>query len=189
MVTGGAGFIGFNLIRYFLGRLDFAGRIVNYDKLTYAGNRLNLLDIDDRDGGKQYSLEHGDICDRENVKGVLIKYQPGTIVHFAAESHVDRSILWIFSKRTLLAHLISSRRRASFEIRETTYGSTTSALMRFTGLVRKLGSSLNQPRMTRIVLTPRRKRPGTSGKGLLSYLRVSCDHFQLFKQLRPLSFP
>jgi dTDP-glucose 4,6-dehydratase len=92
MVTGGAGFIGSNFIRHVLGRPDFAGRVVNYDKLTYAGNLLNLSDVADRHGGKKYFFEHGDIRDYESVKSVLSKYGVSIIVHFAAESHVDRSI-------------------------------------------------------------------------------------------------
>jgi len=92
MVTGGAGFIGSNFIRYVLDSPDFAGRIINYDKLTYAGNLLNLSDVADRHGDKKYFFERGDICDYESVKKVLKKYEISIIVHFAAESHVDRSI-------------------------------------------------------------------------------------------------
>jgi dTDP-glucose 4,6-dehydratase len=92
MVTGGAGFIGSNFIRYVLGRPDFAGKIINYDKLTYAGNLLNLSDVAKQYGDKGYFFERGDICDYENVKKVINKYEVSIIVHFAAESHVDRSI-------------------------------------------------------------------------------------------------
>lgn len=92
LVTGGAGFIGSNFIRYVLERTDFKGRIVNYDKLTYAGNLLNLIGIEKQFGGKNYIFEHGDIKDYDNVKEVFNKYQITVVVHFAAESHVDRSI-------------------------------------------------------------------------------------------------
>lgn len=92
LVTGGAGFIGSNFIRHVLGRPDFTGTIVNYDKLTYAGNLLSLSDITGQHGGKRYFFERGDICDYENVSKVLSKYDISVIVHFAAESHVDRSI-------------------------------------------------------------------------------------------------
>ena len=87
LVTGGAGFIGSNFI------LDWLAQggepVVNLDKLTYAGNTLNLaaLDRDDR-----YRLVRGDICDRELVARVFAEHRPRAIVHFAAESHVDRSI-------------------------------------------------------------------------------------------------
>jgi dTDP-glucose 4,6-dehydratase len=92
LVTGGAGFIGSNFIRYILEKTDFSGTVVNYDKLTYAGNLLNLADIDEKFGNKSYFFEHGDICNYENVHSVLSKHRINIIVHFAAESHVDRSI-------------------------------------------------------------------------------------------------
>lgn len=93
MVTGGAGFIGSNFIRHVLGSPDFTGLVINYDKLTYAGNLLNLADVARQTGKEKYLFERGDICDYENVKKVLGKYNIAAIVHFAAESHVDRSIV------------------------------------------------------------------------------------------------
>ncbi len=92
LVTGGAGFIGSNFIRFLLEQPDFKGKIVNYDKLTYAGNLLNLTDIDNKSGGQRYFFEQGDICDYEKVKEVFHRYKVDVVVHFAAESHVDRSI-------------------------------------------------------------------------------------------------
>jgi dTDP-glucose 4,6-dehydratase len=92
LVTGGAGFIGSNFIRYVFEKTDFTGTIVNYDKLTYAGNLLNLTDIEKKFGGKNYYFERGDILDFEKVKEVVTKFKIDIIVHFAAESHVDRSI-------------------------------------------------------------------------------------------------
>jgi dTDP-glucose 4,6-dehydratase len=92
LVTGGAGFIGANFIRYLLARTGFAGIVVNYDKLTYAGNLTSLADIKEAFGGKSYFFEKGDICDYERVEEVFTKYKIDTVVHFAAESHVDRSI-------------------------------------------------------------------------------------------------
>ena len=92
LVTGGAGFIGSNFIRYVLQKTDFHGKIVNYDKLTYAGNLLNLSDIDEEFGGKSYFFERGDILDYKTVQEVFDKYRISVVVHFAAESHVDRSI-------------------------------------------------------------------------------------------------
>ncbi len=92
LVTGGAGFIGSNFIRYIFEKTDFNGSIVNYDKLTYAGNLLNLEDIDKKYGGKTYFFERGDIRDFERVGEVFQKYGTTIVVHFAAESHVDRSI-------------------------------------------------------------------------------------------------
>ena len=93
LVTGGAGFIGSCFIRSALERTGFSGRIVNFDKLTYAGNIANLSDIDRKYGGKRYFFEHGDICDLDRVREVLKQYDISMVVHFAAESHVDRSIL------------------------------------------------------------------------------------------------
>ena len=92
LVTGGAGFIGSNFIRYVLTATGFRGSIVNFDKLTYAGNLASLDDIERTLGGKRYFFERGDICDPRRVEDVLLKYSVPIIVHFAAESHVDRSI-------------------------------------------------------------------------------------------------
>ncbi len=93
LVTGGAGFIGSCFIRYVLEQTNFSGRIINYDKLTYAGNLLNLEDINRKFGASQYVFERGDICDHARVEHVLKAYEINVIVHFAAESHVDRSIV------------------------------------------------------------------------------------------------
>ena len=92
LVTGGAGFIGSNFIRYVFEKTGFTGSLVNYDKLTYAGNLMNLADIDKQFGGTSYFFEHGDIGDYKTVSDVIAKRRIGIIVHFAAESHVDRSI-------------------------------------------------------------------------------------------------
>jgi len=92
MVTGGSGFIGTNFIRYIFDKTDFDGIVVNVDKLTYAGNPHNLIDIEKKFGTKRYFFEKSDICDYKNVKKIFEQYNIDTIVHFAAESHVDRSI-------------------------------------------------------------------------------------------------
>ena len=87
LVTGGAGFIGSNFI---LQRMEGDSRaIVNLDKLTYAGNLRNLESVA---GSSRYEFVHGDIADRRLVPALLVKHRPVAIVHFAAESHVDRSI-------------------------------------------------------------------------------------------------
>ena len=88
LVTGGAGFIGSNFIRFCLAELADV-RLVNLDKLTYAGNLGNLSDVVD---DSRYKFVQGDICDTELVDSLLAAEQIDTIVHFAAESHVDRSI-------------------------------------------------------------------------------------------------
>mgnify|MGYP006286920507 CR=1 FL=1 len=92
LVTGGCGFIGSNFIRYlFTDQSGFTGKVINLDKLTYAGNPLNLTDID-KEYGERYQFIRGDICDPELVDTVFTEHDIDTVVHFAAESHVDRSI-------------------------------------------------------------------------------------------------
>ena len=93
LVTGGAGFIGSNFIRYALSTRP-NWHVVNLDKLTYAGNLDNLADIaNDPARAPRYSFVHGDIADRDLVNHVFETESPDVVVNFAAESHVDRSIL------------------------------------------------------------------------------------------------
>ena len=88
VITGGAGFIGSHVVRRFVNRYpDY--RIINIDKLTYAGNLENLKDIEDR---PNYSFVKADICDFETISELLVGYKADGIIHLAAESHVDRSI-------------------------------------------------------------------------------------------------
>ncbi|MCA8996135.1 MAG: dTDP-glucose 4,6-dehydratase [Planctomycetaceae bacterium] len=89
IVTGGCGFIGSNFIRH-LWTTDPGVTIVNIDKLTYAGNPENLADIED---DSRYEFQQGDICDREFLERVFAEQPVDAVVNFAAESHVDRSIL------------------------------------------------------------------------------------------------
>lgn len=91
MVTGGAGFIGSNFIRYVFEKSGFKGKVICFDKLTYAGNPRSLSDIE-MQYKDRYVFIKGDICNREVVDQTIKAYQVDTIVHFAAESHVDRSI-------------------------------------------------------------------------------------------------
>lgn len=93
LVTGGCGFIGSNFIRYVFEKTGFKGKIINLDALTYAANPMNLSDIEERFGRENYFFVQGDICDADVVNYIFEKYQIDTVVHFAAESHVDRSIL------------------------------------------------------------------------------------------------
>ena len=92
LVTGGCGFIGANFIRYLLEESDFEGRVVNVDTLTYAGNPENLSGIKEV-FSERYVFVKGDICDKEGMAKVFDDYEIDTICHFAAESHVDRSIV------------------------------------------------------------------------------------------------
>jgi len=91
MVTGGCGFIGSNFIRYLFEDSDFKGKIVNIDKLTYAGNPLSLNDIE-QDYPDRYHFIRADIVDRNLMESIFESNQIDGICHFAAESHVDRSI-------------------------------------------------------------------------------------------------
>lgn len=103
LVTGGCGFIGSNFINYMFGQsatgskefMDsgFDGRIVNVDCLTYAGNPDNLSGVQKAFGGTRYFFEKADICDRSAIERIFKQYDIDTVIHFAAESHVDRSIL------------------------------------------------------------------------------------------------
>ena len=86
-ITGGAGFIGSALVRYLINETD--NTVINFDKLTYAGNLESLKSID---SNERYNFVQGDICDKEKVAEVLAQFQPDYIMHLAAESHVDRSI-------------------------------------------------------------------------------------------------
>ena len=88
LITGGAGFIGSHVVRLFVNRYpDY--RIINLDRLTYAGNLANLRDIEDR---PNYTFVKADICDFETVRSLLKEHRVDGIIHLAAESHVDRSI-------------------------------------------------------------------------------------------------
>ena len=89
LITGGAGFIGSNFIRHLLKKDHDLECIVNLDAITYAGSRENLKGLPD---SEKHILVDGDICDQELVSGLLRQHELDTIVHFAAESHVDRSI-------------------------------------------------------------------------------------------------
>jgi dTDP-glucose 4,6-dehydratase len=93
LVTGGSGFIGSNFIRFLLSNPDFRGTVTNADCLTYAGNPDNLTDIESAFGGSRYFFEKADIRSLEKMRDVFAARAIDTVVHFAAESHVDRSIL------------------------------------------------------------------------------------------------
>ena len=88
LITGGAGFIGSHVVRLFVNKYpDY--KIVNLDKLTYAGNLENLRDVENTDN---YIFEKGDIVDESYIKDLFAKYKFDGVIHLAAESHVDRSI-------------------------------------------------------------------------------------------------
>jgi dTDP-glucose 4,6-dehydratase len=113
LVTGGCGFIGSNFIRLLLEARDY--RVVNLDKLTYAGNLENLWGLDE----KRYQFIRGDIACRDTVTQVLQREKPWAVVNFAAESHVDRSIIdaspFIQTNVTGVQCLLDAVRRSSVE--------------------------------------------------------------------------
>lgn len=92
LVTGGCGFIGANFIHYLLAQPQFTGSIVNVDKLTYAGNIENLASIAGEEQAR-YNFVKADICDATQMAHVFDAFKIDTVCHFAAESHVDRSIV------------------------------------------------------------------------------------------------
>ncbi|MEK7072953.1 MAG: dTDP-glucose 4,6-dehydratase [Patescibacteria group bacterium] len=104
LVCGGAGFIGSNFIRYILAaRPDVL--VVNYDKLTYAGNLDNLVEVS---GDARYLFIQGDICDAEVLDGVFVEHKPDAVVNFAAETHVDRSI-HVGSREFVMTNVIGTQ--------------------------------------------------------------------------------
>src|SRR5690554_117289 len=92
LVTGGAGFIGSNFIHYLFNKKDFTGKVINVDKLTYAGNLNNLKEIEKEHNGSRYFFEQVDICANDAISRIFAQQKPDIVVNFAAESHVDRSI-------------------------------------------------------------------------------------------------
>ncbi|MCR4650550.1 MAG: dTDP-glucose 4,6-dehydratase [Lachnospiraceae bacterium] len=121
LVTGGAGFIGSNYIHYMFGKYGDSIRIINVDALTYAGNLENLKDIEDRDN---YVFIKADITDKDAIAAVFEQYDIDRVVHFAAESHVDRSIKdpEVFVRTNVLGTAVMlNSAKASWELPDGTF--------------------------------------------------------------------
>jgi len=160
LITGGAGFIGSHVVRLFVTKYpDY--RIVNLDKLTYAGNLANLKDIEQ---AENYSFERCDICDYEQVLAIFRKYRIDGVIHLAAESHVDRSIKDPFTfARTNVMGTLSLLQSAGTAIGRGN-SSTISRPTRFTAHCSSTARSLRRrPNTIRIRPTRHRKlRPTIS---------------------------
>jgi dTDP-glucose 4,6-dehydratase len=117
IVTGGAGFIGANFVRYVLQHTPC--RVVAFDKLTYAGNLASLAEVN---GDPRFAFVQGDIADRDAVERLFREHRPGCVVNFAAETHVDRSIddprPFVFSNFVGVYELLEASRRLFAELDE-----------------------------------------------------------------------
>ena len=121
VVTGGAGFIGSNYIHYMFKKYGDEIRIINVDKLTYAGNLENLKDVEDR---PNYTFVKADICDTEAINQIFEENDVDRVVHFAAESHVDRSIKdpSVFARTNVLGTLtMLAAAKAAWELPDGTF--------------------------------------------------------------------
>jgi len=121
LVTGGAGFIGSNYIHYMFDKYGDEIRIINVDKLTYAGNLENLKDIEGRDN---YTFIRADICDKDAITRIFEENDIDRVVHFAAESHVDRSIKYpeVFVQTNVLGTAVMlNAAKAAWELPDGTF--------------------------------------------------------------------
>ena len=121
LVTGGAGFIGSNYIHYMFQKYGDEIRIINVDKLTYAGNLENLKEVEKREN---YIFYKADVCDSEAIRAIFKQYEIDRVVHFAAESHVDRSIKnpEIFVQTNVLGALVMlNAAKESWELPDGTF--------------------------------------------------------------------
>ena len=165
LITGGAGFIGSHVVRLFVGKYpDY--RIVNLDRLTYAGNLANLRDVENR---PNYTFVKGDICDYDAMRSLFAEYDIDGVIHLAAESHVDRSIRdpFTFARTNVMGTLTLLQADGSIG---TAHGkadaSTTSRPTRSTGRCRSTGrSSPSRPATTPTRPTRRRKPRRTISYG------------------------
>jgi dTDP-glucose 4,6-dehydratase len=190
-VTGGAGFIGANFVLNWLAQPGADG-VVNVDKLTYAGNRKTLSSLD---GDTRHVFSQTDICDRD-LDRLLTEYKPRAVVHFAAESHVDRSIHGpaefiqtnIVGTFTLLEAVRAYWSGLEGSARDFRF--CTFPLMRYSvRSVQPIRNSLKLPRTRRTARIPLRRRLRPPGPRLSPHVWSAGPDDQLLQQLRPVSLP
>ena len=153
LVTGGAGFIGSNFILQWFEQEGTP--VVNLDKLTYAGNPRNLLRVS---SDPRYRFAQGDVCDRERLRSLIEKHKPRAIVHFAAESHVDRSIRGPddFIRTNVHGNILSAGRSAGILRRP---HRTRAQVIPLASHLDRRSIWLARPRMILRFARPRRTRP------------------------------
>ncbi len=171
LVTGGAGFIGSNYIHYMLNRYDNEIRIINVDALTYAGNLENLRDVENRDN---YTFIKADICDKDAIGKIFAENDIDRVVHFAAESHVDRSIREpeIFIKTNVLGTAVMLNcAKAAWENPDGSYKEGKKFLHVSTDEGKRRGIFLrDDPLCAAQSLFRKQGEFGYAGKGLYGYL-------------------
>ena len=196
LVTGGAGFIGSNYIHYMFQKYDNEIRIINVDKLTYAGNLENLKDIEGRDN---YTFVKADICDSETIQKIFEENDIDRVVHFAAESHVDRSIKNpdVFVKTNVLGTLVMlNAAKAAWELPDGTFqrGSKSFSMYPQTRCMVSLDEDGGYFYETTPYDAPQSVLGqqgflGYAGEGLYGHVSFPGEYHQLQQQLRALSVP
>ena len=168
LVTGGAGFIGSNYIHYMFRKYGDEIRIINVDVLTYAGNLENLKDLE---GRENYTFIRADITDRDAIAEIFRNHDIDRVVHFAAESHVDRSIrdpeVFVVTNVVGTATMLNCAKEA-WELPDGTFREGKRFLHVSTDEV--FGS-------------------GHAGEGVHGYIPLPGEHHQHVEQLRTVSVP
>ena len=193
LVTGCAGFIGSNFVHYMLEKYEDI-RLVNLDKLTYAGNLENLQDIGD---DARHIFVQGDICDKALVTDLIAKYDPDYVINFAAESHVDRSIKnpGSSSRSNVLGtvNLLQCCKDAWYDAAAKTWkeGKNTCRFppTRSTAHWAPRAISWRRPRCCPTARTLPQGQRRYVRQGVPRHLRHADEHYPLLQQLRPLPVP
>ena len=190
MIPGGAGFIGSHVVRMFVKKYPRT-TIINYDKLTYAGNLSNLKDIE---GRKNYVFVKGDVMDYKKVLETMKEYGVDGVIHFAAESHVDRSIKdpFAFAKTNVIGTLTMLQAAKEFWGCSLSNAAQMEKKYRFYHIsTDEVYGSLKFDK--RLFKETDRYDPHSPYsafcQGLSRYLRTSCRAYQLLQQLWSLPVP